>query len=98
MTSPTHQDLSRELGRVETMQEALADRMDRFEKIVTDGFDKIDGKLDKFSDRLAALEASEQKRSGAWGASEKMLAAFGGIVLLILGGVGSWLSNHLGLK
>jgi hypothetical protein len=98
MNAPTHADIARDLGRVETLQEAMTDRMDRFEKLVTDGFDKLDSKLDKFSDRLAALEATEQKRSGAWSASEKVLASIGGVVLLIGGAVVSWISTHIGLK
>jgi len=91
-------ELQRELGRIEMSQEAMSDRMDRFEKIVTDGFEKLENKLDKYADRITVLEASENKRAGAWSASEKVLASIGAIVVLFGQFIVSWVASHLGAK
>lgn len=95
MTQATHNDIQRELGRLETMQEALDSRMDRFEKIVTDGFEKIDKKIDSISERITELEAAENKRSGAWTIGDRLLAAIGAVVFLAFSTALSWVVAHL---
>lgn len=62
----SHEDLQRSLGRVEGSQSQLEARMDRFEKLVTDGFDKLEGSLSAIDTRLAAMERKETERKGAW--------------------------------
>jgi hypothetical protein len=64
--SATHDDLQRSLGRVEGSQSQLEARMDRFEKLVSDGFDKLEGSLSAIDQRLAAIEKKETERKGAW--------------------------------
>lgn len=64
--SATHDDLQRSLGRVEGSQSQLEARMDRFEKLVSDGFDKLEGSLSAIDKRLAAIESKETERKGAW--------------------------------
>lgn len=61
-----HDDLQRGLGRVEGNQEAMEARMDRFEKLVSDGFENVEGSLDKISSRLGQIEDRESERKGAW--------------------------------
>ena len=102
MTGPTHADIHRDLGRVEATQAGLEERMDRFEKLVTDGFEKLEKKLDKsheqLADRLMQLEKSEHKRNGAWTASERGLAIIGGFIMLVIGGIISYVTSHTGAK
>lgn len=62
----SHEDLQRSLGRVEGNQSQLEARMDRFEKLVSDGFDKLEGTLSAIDKRLAAIENKETERKGAW--------------------------------
>lgn len=62
----SHDDLQRSLGRVEGNQSQLEARMDRFEKLVTDGFEKVEGSLAAIDKRLAAMEDKETERKGAW--------------------------------
>lgn len=62
----SHEDIQRSLGRVEGNQSQLEARMDRFEKLVTDGFEKVDGSLTAIDKRLAAMESKETERKGAW--------------------------------
>ena len=62
----SHEDLQRSLGRVEGNQSQLEARMDRFEKLVSDGFDKLEGTLSAIDTRLAAIERREDQRKGAW--------------------------------
>lgn len=62
----SHEDLQRSLGRVEGNQSQLEARMDRFEKLVSDGFDKLESTLSAIDTRLAAIERREDQRKGAW--------------------------------
>lgn len=64
--STSHEDLQRSLGRVEGNQSQLEARMDRFEKLVSDGFEKLEGSLTAIDKRLAAIESKETERKGAW--------------------------------
>ena len=49
--STTHDDLQRSLGRVEGNQSQLEARMDRFERLVSDGFEKLEGSLSAIETR-----------------------------------------------
>ena len=71
MTGPDHADLQRDMGRVEGKQDAMGARLDRLEKAVNDGFDKIDK-------RLAGLEAKENERKGAMALLMVLSGAIGG--------------------
>lgn len=55
----SHDDLHRDIGRMEAGLEALKD-------IVREGFKGTDSRLDKVEKRLAALESKETERKGAW--------------------------------
>ena len=72
----SHDDLQRGLGRVEGNQTAMEARMDRFEKLVSEGFEKVEGSLDKISSRLGMMEDRENERKGAW----KVMALVASIV------------------
>jgi hypothetical protein len=61
-----HDDLQRSLGRVEGNQGAMEARMDRFEALVSGGFEKVEKTLEAIDKRLAAIEARESERKGAW--------------------------------
>ncbi|MXO72862.1 hypothetical protein [Alteraurantiacibacter buctensis] len=45
---------------------AVEKRMDKLETTVTEGFEKVGTGLDKIDKRLAAIEAREAERKGAW--------------------------------
>ena len=102
MRDISNNDLHRDLGRVEATQSSLEERMDRFEKIVTDGFDKLEQKLDKsheqLAERLLKLEASEYTRSGSWTVTERILAIIGGAFMLGVGGIITYFTSHVGVK
>ena len=54
--------------------------MDRFEKLVTDGFEKVEDTLTAIEKRLAAIETKETERKGAWKAIVALAGAVGGAV------------------
>lgn len=78
--TPSHDDLQRSLGRVEGNQSAMEARMDRFEKLVTDGFEKVEDTLTAIEKRLAAIETKETERKGAW----KVIVAVAGVVSAVV--------------
>lgn len=80
MSAPSHGDLQRSLGRVEGNQSAMEARMDRFEKLVTDGFEKVEDTLTAIEKRLAAIETKETERKGAW----KVIVAVAGVVSAVV--------------
>ena len=55
----THDDLHRDLGRMEGAFGAMEDRLDKLEKMMSDGFQKLD-------ERLARIESRESERKGAF--------------------------------
>jgi hypothetical protein len=71
-----HNDLQRSLGRIEGKQSAMEERVGRFEKLVSDGFTKMDTALERIDTRLAEIEAKESERKGSW----RILAVLGGVV------------------
>lgn len=54
--------------------------MDRFEKLVTDGFEKVEDTLTAIEKRLAAIETKETERKGAW----KVIVAVAGVVSAVV--------------
>ncbi len=64
--SVSHDDLNRSLGCVEGRQTATEERLDHLERTVADGFEKMGEGLEKIDKRLAAIEAKELERKGAW--------------------------------
>ena len=73
MNQPTHGDIQRDLGRMEGKTDAMGARLDRLEKAVADGFDRIDA-------RLAKIEAAESQRSGAFKLGHWLFVAATGLV------------------
>lgn len=76
----THDDLNRDLGRMEGKQDAMGARLDRLETLVTDGFKAIQERLDKIDQR-------ESERKGAW---KTIIAAAS-----LIGGVVGWLATKI---
>ena len=93
---------ARDFGRLEGKQDETEKRLERLEELVIERFDKLDARLDRsmgdLASRVASLEASDNKRTGAWVASEKVLVAIGSVVVLLGGGLVSWITAHLGIK
>lgn len=87
MSDPTHGDIQRDMGRMEGKQDAMGARLDRLEKIIEAGFEKVDEGFEKISERLTVLEADKAERKGMLVA----LAAIGGAVGTILTFVGDHL-------
>jgi hypothetical protein len=75
-----HDDLHRDLGRMEAGLEALKD-------IVREGFKGSNERLDKLETRMAALEAKETERKGVW----KTIVAISGLVSAAVAGLVKYL-------
>lgn len=80
MTQPTHTELQRDVGRVEGTLAAVEKRMDKLETTVTEGFEKVEQGLGKIDRRLAAIEAREAERKGAWKVVSAIAAAVAAVV------------------
>ena len=80
MTQPSHSDLQRDVGRLEGRFAAMEKRLDHLEKAVNDGFDKVAGGIEKIDKRLAAIEAKEAERKGAWKVVSAIAAAVAAVV------------------
>lgn len=88
----THDDLERSLGRVEGNQQATRERMDRFEKLVSDGFSDVGDALNEIKSRLGQIEARENERKGAW----MVLVGIASVVSSVLtGGFIAWIKGWL---
>lgn len=74
MPTPTHADLHRDFGRMEGKQDEMGARLDRLEKLIEAGFEKMD-------ERLARLEAKENQRKGAIAALMVFSGFIGGLVV-----------------
>lgn len=74
MTS--HDDLHRDLGRMEGKADAMGERLDKLEKMVSDGFQKLD-------ERLARIESRESERKGAFQLGNWLVGAACGMVAFI---------------
>ncbi len=62
----SNDDLQRSLGRVEGNQSAMESRMDRLEKMMNEGFERVMTKLDDIDVRTKEIENTEHQRKGAW--------------------------------
>ena len=60
MQNPSHNDLHRDVGRVEGKQDAMEKRLDHIESLVTEGFKEVTSTLSSMNDRLLSIE-SEKK-------------------------------------
>ncbi len=80
MTQPSHSDLQRDVGRLEGRFAAMEKRLDHLEKAVNDGFDKVASGIEKIDRRLAAIEAKEAERKGAWKVVSAIAAAVAAVV------------------
>ena len=87
--SISHEDISRAVGRVEGNQDGFRERMDRFERMLNDGFEKVGTALEKIDSRLKHIEDREQERKGAW----KVIAAISGVVSAAVAGLIKYLSS-----
>ena len=67
---PNNADLSREIGHLEGEMAAVKESLDRIEKAMTLGLERINS-------RLAELEAKENQRKGALGLLMVVAAALG---------------------
>ena len=50
-----HNDLQRSLGRIEGKQSAMEERVGRFERLVSEGFEKVEGALERIDKRLGEI-------------------------------------------
>lgn len=80
----SHDDINRAIGRVEGNQDGFRERMERFERMLDEGFEKVGIALEKIDKRLKHIEDREQERKGAWkvicGVAAGVSAAIAGIV------------------
>ncbi len=74
MTS--HDDLHRDLGRMEGKADAMGERLDKLEKMVSDGFKKLD-------ERLARIEERESERKGAFQFGHWLFAGACGLIAFV---------------
>lgn len=78
--SASHDDLQRSLGRVEGNQSQLEARMDRFEKLVSDGFKEIGEAIAEVRKEVSNLKDKETERRGAWKVIVAVSAFVSGLV------------------
>ena len=71
-----HNDLQRSLGRIEGKQSAMEERVGRFERLVSEGFEKVEGALERIDKRLGEIEARESERKGSF----KIIATLAGVI------------------
>ena len=74
--NPSHNDLHRDIGRMEAGLEAL-------KEIVSEGFKGTGDRLDKVEQRLAALEGQESERKGAFRLGHWLVGAISGLVAFV---------------
>ena len=87
VSEASHDDLQRSLGRVEGNQGAMGERLDRFEKLVSDGFRDINNGLDGIRVRLGQIENKESERKGAW----RVVAGVATVVSALVSALVGWL-------
>lgn len=86
-----HDDLQRSLGRVEGNQGAMSDRMDRFEKLVSDGFRQVEESLEAMRKDMSEIKSRENERKGA---ARVMMAVASFISGLAAAFVTAWIKGH----
>ncbi len=82
MSATSHDDLHRDFGRMEAGLESL-------KEIVREGFKGNGDRLDKVEQRLAALEARDTERKGAW----KVIVTIAGVVSAVVAGLIKYLTS-----
>ena len=75
----THDDLQRDMGRVEGAMAAVEKHLDRLSGEMSEGFKSVHERLDR-------LEKREAERKGAWTTIVAVASAVGGVV--------TWLISH----
>lgn len=91
MNQPTHDDLQRSLGRVEGNQDSMEKRMDRFERLVSEGFEKLERVLGGIEKRLDVIEDKEIERKTAW----RVVAAVATVVSAAVSALVGWIVKLL---
>jgi hypothetical protein len=89
----SHEDLQRSLGRVEGNQDGFRERMDRFERMLDEGFEKVGKALDKIDHRLTKIEDKEQERKGAWRVIVAVAGAVSGLVAAVIASAVKYFAN-----
>lgn len=69
---PTHDDLHRDIGRMEGRLDAMEDRLGKMEAVL----ERIDG-------RLAKIEGRESERKGAFALGHWLVGAVSGLVAFV---------------
>lgn len=77
MTTPTHNELQRDMGRMEGKQDAMGARLDRLEKIIEDGFAEV-------RREIAELKADKSERKGALAVLAIVASVIGGVVAFVV--------------
>ena len=85
----THDDLQRSLGRVEGSQSQMEARMDRFEKLVSEGFKELGDGIHELRKEIGDLKAKDSERKGAW----KVLALISGVVSAVVASIVKYLAG-----
>lgn len=88
---PSHDDLQRSLGRVEGNQDSMEKRMDRFERLVSEGFEKLERGLGGIEKRLDTIEDKELERKTAW----RVVAAVATVVSAAVSALVGWIVKLL---
>lgn len=73
MTQPSYTDLERDFGRMEG-------RMDALDKVVSEGFKRVEESLAKIDSRLDSVDALNSEHKGAW----KVITIVSGVVSLVV--------------
>jgi tetrahydromethanopterin S-methyltransferase subunit G len=72
----THDDLNRDLGRMEGTLVGLGGRMDKLEQMVSDGFSKL-------NERLDVIERRESERKGGFRVAHWIYGAATGLIAFL---------------
>ena len=67
---PTHDDIQRDIGRLEGKQDAMGQRLDRLEQMISEGFTEI-------RREIGELKTAENRRSGAFALGQWLAGLIG---------------------
>ncbi len=87
--TPTHDDLERSLGRVEGHQSEMESRMDRFEKLVSEGFKELGDAIHELRKEIGDLKANESERKGVW----RIIALISGVVSAVVASIVKYMAG-----
>lgn len=88
----SNDDLNRSLGRLEGDVSAVKERMDRLERVVTEGMTDIKQAMVTMQADIAEIKARENERKGAW----KALAFIAGMAGAAFSGLAGYLLEKFG--